>query len=401
MRWNDVAAFAYGALQGYRPRTLLMLLAMAVGVGSVVVLTGLGEGARQYISGEFSALGTNLLIVIPGRNETSGGAPPIAGETPRDLTLDDAQALLRSPAVLRVAPLNVGQANVSRGALSRESVVLGTTARYAEIRQLNLYQGQFLPEQELGRASPVAVIGVTVRDELFGGERALGRWIRLGDRRFRVIGVMSQRGESLGVDMDEAVIIPVAAAQALFNTPSLFRIFVEARDRPSIERAQRDVRRIIAERHDGEEDVTVITQDSMLAAFDRILKALTLTVGGIGAISLVVAGILIMNVMLIAVSQRTAEIGLLRALGASERRVLVLFLAEAALLSSMGALAGLLAGMLGSWLIHLAFPVLPALPPIWALGAAGGIAVSTGLLFAWLPARRASALDPVAALSRH
>lgn len=401
MRKPDVGAFAFRALSGYPARTLLILLAMAVGVGSVVLLTGLGEGARRYITGEFSALGTNLLIVIPGRNETSGGAPPMGGATPRDLTIADAEALLRSPAVTNVAPMNIGQANVTHGALGRETVVMGTTTSFADVRELDIHQGRFLPPQEAGRASPVAVIGRLIKDELFRGERALGEWIRLGDRRFRVIGVMSQRGESLGIDMDDVVVIPVGAAQALFNTPSLFRIFVEARDRASIPTAQADIRRIITERHDGEEDVTVITQDSMLAAFDRILQALTLTVGGIGAISLLVAGILIMNVMLIAVSQRTAEIGLLRALGASGRRVLVLFLSEAAMLSLFGAAAGLIAGGLGSWLIHLAYPVLPPLPPWWAMAAASAIAVGIGVLFAWLPARRAAALDPVAALSGH
>ncbi|MBA1145806.1 ABC transporter permease [Ectothiorhodospiraceae bacterium WFHF3C12] len=400
MRGIDIIAFAYRALSGYPTRTLLMLLAMAVGVGSVVLLTGLGEGARRYITDEFSALGTNLLIVMPGRNETAGGAPPIVGETPRDLTLADAEALHRSPAIASVAPINVGQSTVTHGALGRETVVMGTTASFAEVRNVDLYQGRFLPEQEYQRADPVAVIGTVIRDELFSGERALGQWIRLGDRRFRVVGVMSQRGQSMTMDMDELVIIPVGAAQALFNTSSLFRIFVAARDRPSIPTAQADILRIIAERHDGEEDVTVITQDSMLAAFDRILQALTMTVGGIGAISLMVAGVLIMNVMLVAVSQRTAEIGLLRALGASGRRVLVLFLGEAALLSAFGAVAGLLAGLLGTWLIHLSFPVLPALPPLWAVVVASAIALATGVLFAWLPARRAAALDPVTALSR-
>lgn len=401
MRGLDVVPFAYNALTGYPARTLLILLAMAVGVGSVVLLTGLGEGARRYITGEFSSLGTNLLIVMPGRNETAGGAPPIVGETPRDLTLDDAQALRRSPAIASVAPINIGQAMVTHGALGREVVVMGTTASFADVREVDIYQGRFLPGQDFERADPVAVIGTLIKDELFAGRRALGQWIRLGDRRFRVVGIMSQRGQSLTMDMDELVIIPVGSAQALFNTSSLFRIFAAAPDRPSIEPAKTDILRIIAERHDGEEDVTVITQDSMLAAFDRILQALTLTVGGIGAVSLVVAGVLIMNVMLVSVSQRTAEIGLLRALGASARQVLILFLGEAALLSAFGAMAGLAAGLLGSWLIHLSFPVLPPLPPLWALAAAAGIALLTGVLFAWLPARRAAALDPVAALSRH
>lgn len=399
MRVLDAIGFAWGALTGYRSRTALMLAAMAMGVAAVVILTGLGESARRYIVGEFSALGTNLLVVLPGRNETTGGPPPLLGTTPRDLTIDDSMALYRSRHVEHVAPLNVGEATVSQGNLSRDITVLGTTAAYQDIRALDIELGRFLPEEEIARPSPVTVLGTTVQRELFGGEAALGHWIRIGDRRFRVIGICAQRGESLGVDMDDVAIIPVAAAQALFDAPSLFRILVQARSREEIPRAQADVRRILRERHEGEEDVTVITQDSILTAFDRILGSVTLAVAGIAAISLLVAGVLIMNVTLIAVTQRTTEIGLLRALGASAPQVVALFLGEALLLATLGALAGTVLGVAGTWLIHLVFPVLQPLPPLWVPLAASGVALVTTALFAWLPARRAAALDPIAALS--
>ncbi|WP_435099516.1 ABC transporter permease [Arhodomonas sp. AD133] len=397
----DGVRFAVRALAGYRNRSQLMLAAMAIGVAAVVVLTGLGESARRYVAGEFAALGTNLLVVLPGRNETTGGAPPIVGATPRDLTIDDALALYRSRAVARVAPLNVGEAPVSHGRFSRDVTILGTTAAYDAVRSLHLESGRFLPEEALDRPSPVVVLGVTVRQELFGDTAALGRWVRIGDRRFRVIGISVQRGQSLGVDMDDVAIIPVASAQALFDTPSLFRILVQVRERGALAQAQADVRRIIRERHEGEDDVTVITQDSVLAAFDRILSSLTLAVGGIAAISLVVAGVLIMNVMLIAVSQRTAEIGLLRALGASRRQVLALFLGEALLLASAGTVVGIALGLVGGALIHLAFPVLQPWPPVWAPAAAAAIALVTTAVFAWLPARRAARLDPIVALAGH
>ena len=243
------------------------------------------------------------------------------------------------------------------------------------------------------------LFGANIRDEIFDAGRAVGEWLRIGDRRFRVIGVMGSEGRSIGVDVHDTVIIPVASAQQLFNQSSLFRILVEARSRSAIQPVKRFVIDTLRERHQGEEDVTVITQDGVLATFDRILKALTVAIGGIAAISLGVAGILIMNVMLVAVSQRTAEIGLLKALGATRRQILVLFLIEALLLSTLGAALGLAVGQLGSLAIRYALPLLPAYAPGWSVSLSVAVAVATGVLFSLLPARRAARLDAVLALS--
>jgi putative ABC transport system permease protein len=376
-----------------------MLLAMSIGVASVVILTALGEGARRYVVGEFAQLGTHLLIMLPGRSETTGGAPPLFGETPRDLTIGDAMALLRERSILRVAPLTVGNAPVSYRSREREVSVVGATAEMFPIRHLELGSGQPLPEMDPERASNVAVLGAGLRDELFGSERALGRWVRINDRRFRVIGVLSEGGESLGRNLDDMVIIPVASAQILFDAPSLFRVLIQARSEADIPRAKAAAREIIRERHDGEDDVTLITQDALLSTFDEILRALTYTVGGIAAISLAVAGILIMNVMLVAVSQRVAEIGLLKALGAPERTVLQLFLTESVLLAGAGALLGILLSVGAIVLLQRLFPTFPVAAPLWAPLAAVAVAMSTGLLFGVLPARRAARLDPVRALS--
>ncbi|WP_456405402.1 ABC transporter permease [Thiolapillus sp.] len=399
-RLRDVVYFAWGALTGYPSRALLMLLAMSIGVASVVMLTALGEGARNYVRGEFASLGANLLTVIPGRSETGGFNPStLMGETPRSLTLADAQALTRSYSVRRVAPLNVGSAEVSRKGRVRDTVILGATHDMLELRRWEIMQGKFLPRIRWDRAMPVVVIGNKVREELFGAEPALGQWLRIGDRRFRVIGVMGSEGRSIGVDVEDTVYIPVASAQQLFNTESLFRILVEARSRSAIPLVEKHIIKTLQARHQGVKDVTVITQDAVLATFDKILGALTYSVGGIAAISLMVAGTLIMNVMLVAVSQRTAEIGLLKALGADHRQILSIFVGEALLLSSLGAVTGLIIGELGSLALRQAFPVLPAYAPLWAVAAALGVALGTGALFSLLPARRAAALDPVAALS--
>jgi len=260
-------------------------------------------------------------------------------------------------------------------------------------------QGQFLPPGELDRDMAVAVIGSKVRTELFPKGDALGQSVRIGERRFRVIGVLGDTGRAIGFDLQELVLIPVSTAQQIFNTESLFRILIQARDRDAMPRVKEAMRQTLKQRHQGEEDVTVITQDAVLATFDRIFTALTLTLAGIASISLAVAGILIMNVMLVAVSQRTAEVGLLKAIGARGSQITAIFLAEAVLLSIVGAGMGLAFGYAASWLIGRVYPSLPVGAPIWAVFLAVGIAVASGVVFGLLPARRAARLDPVLALS--
>jgi putative ABC transport system permease protein len=396
---RDLIVYATGSVLGYRTRTTLTLLAMGIGVASVVVLTALGEGARRFVTGEFESLGTHLLIVLPGRSETTGGHPPLMGETPRDLTLDDALAIERSRAVRRIAPIAVGSAGVSYREREREVMVIGSTASFLEVRHLKMASGRFLPEGDPRRASPVCVLGAKLKRELFDAEPAIGRWVRIGDRRFRVLGILASEGRSIGLDIEDIVIIPVAAAQSLFDTYSLFRVLIEARSEEAIPRAREDVRSIVRQRHEGEDDVTVITQDAVVATFDRIFTALTLTVAGIASISLAVAGILIMNVMLVAVSQRTSEVGLLKALGANSGAVMRIFLAEATILSLVGAAAGVAVGYLAIQIADRAYPILSLTAPVWAVGSAVLVALITGLLFGVLPARRAAKLDPVAALA--
>jgi len=398
---SDTLRFAARAAVGYPLRTFLMVLAMSIGVAAVVVLTALGDGARRYVVDEFSALGSNLIIVLPGRSETGGFNPAnVITGTPRDLTVADAQAITRAPAVLRTAPLTIGTSEATYGGKLRDVTVVGATADYLKLRRMELAQGRFFSAEESSGTTAVAVIGTKIQSELFGVEPAIGRVLRVGDRRFRVIGVLAQSGQGLGMNPDEVVILPVAAAQAMFNTNTLFRILVEARGRAAIEEARTQTREILKARHDGEEDVTVITQDAVLATFDRILGTLTYGVAGIAAISLAVAGILVMNVMLVAVAQRTGEIGLLKALGAPGATIRNAFLAEAALLSASGALVGYALGQAGAFLLRSALPALPAYPPDWAVVAALATALATGLLFGVMPARRAARLDPVTALAK-
>jgi putative ABC transport system permease protein len=397
---KDTLTQSLAAISAQRLRAALIILAMSIGVASVSVLTALGESARRYVVNEFEALGTNLVIVLPGRTETTGGQPPLFGETPRDLTLDDAEALFRSHHIAAIAPLTIGSAPVSSLGLERETNVLGSTHALRRVRRLTVAQGSFLPQTEIDKAESVCVIGQTIRNELFANQPALGQWLRINDRRFRVIGVLASEGQSVGIDFDEIVIIPVASAQALFDTHSLFRVLVETKSKPDMYKAADEIREIIKARHEGEDDVTLITQDSVVSTFDKILAALTLTVAGIAGISLAVAGVLVMNVMLVSVTQRTSEIGLLKALGATKRQLLWLFLSEAAMLSLAGAVLGVMLGYLTLGVLQAVYPDFPMELPGWALLAALVVSLFTGLLFGVLPARKAANLDPIAALAK-
>ncbi|SET34714.1 putative ABC transport system permease protein [Nitrosospira multiformis] len=400
MKLRDTLSLSIRTVASYRTRSLLIILAMSLGVAAVVVLTALGDGARGYVVRQFSSVGTNLIIVLPGRAETSGGFPGAAlGQTPRDLTLEDARSLVHLPQIRRYAPLNVGVAELASAGRLREVTVLGSTADILPIRHMNLAQGSFLAREKGSERSAQIVLGAQLAQEFFPQNSPIGQRVRLGDRRFLVSGVLAPQGETMGFNTDEIVIIPIDYAQALFNTSSLFRILVETRSRSDLLPAKEAIRNILKQRHDGEEDITVITHDAVLATFDRILRALTLGVGGIAAISLAVAGILVMNVMLVSVSQRTSEVGLLKALGAPSSEIHRLFLAEALWLSLAGGIAGFALGQFGSLLIRLAYPQLPAWPPLWANIAGVGVAFVTGLLASLLPAARAARLDPVRALS--
>lgn len=401
MRGTDLIRFARHAATGNPLRTCLLVLAVAIGVAAVVVLTALGDGARQYVLNEFSTLGSDLVIVLPGRSQTGGINPANAiTNTTRDLTIDDALALQRASAVKLVAPLAVGTSEISSGGKLREVIVAGTTSQYVQLRHMDLGQGRFLTDSDWRRGAAEVVIGAKVREEMFGIEPALGQLVRIGDRRFRVVGVLAASGEGLGMNTDELVFVPVALAQAMFNSNTLFRIMAQSTGREAIETAKNQIAEIIRLRHEGEQDVTVITEDAVLATFDRLLGALTLGVAGIAAISLAVAGILVMNVMLVSVTQRTAEIGLLKALGATDRAIRLLFLTEASMLSLVGALVGYLIGQAGAALIRYLYPSFPAFPPNWAVAAGIGTALATGILFGVLPARRAAKLDPVQSLAK-
>lgn len=398
MYWLDMLRFITQVLNRQRFRTTVLWVAISIGVVAVNLLTALGEGAKNFVLDEFNLLGRNTLITLPGKKETRGGMPPITGESPRSLTLEDARAVSRLSGVKSVAPLVLGNVDVSYAGKLREVMLMGTSRSFFLIRHLEVAQGQLLPDSDLQRGEAVCVIGNKLRKELFVGKSALGEWVRAGGSRFRVIGVLKESGTSFGFDMDDVIIIPVQSAQSLFNVDGLFRLFTEVRTYQQLPTVKQKIVELLKQRHEGEEDVTVISQDAMLSSVQDILDTLTVAVAGIASISMLVAGILIMNMMIITVSQRTKEIGLLKALGATAATVRLLFLCEAGLIAIVASVSGLAFSHLVLMLANGYFDDIQFHSPWWSQLGSVLLAMVFALLFAWLPAQRAAALAPVDAL---
>jgi putative ABC transport system permease protein len=397
MRLRDFLRLAIEAQRRHHLRSGLTVAGIAIGVTAVLLLTSLGQAAKEYVVRQFAGIGANLVIVLPGKVETTG-LPSFAGST-RDLTIEDAESILRQvPAVRQVAPLSMGAARFAFEGKSRDVRVVGTTAEFAEIRNFTMRMGQFLPSGDPRHGEPVVVIGTQLQHEVFPGENPLGKNVRIGQWRFRVIGVLEPKGNFLGINFDDMALVPVSTGLRLFDQSSLFRIFTQANSAEDVPIVIEQVKRVLMERHDGEEDFTLITQDAMLATFRTVIDALTVALAGIAAISLAVAGIGIMNVMLVSVSERSGEVGLLKALGARRRQILGVFLVEAMLLSGSGALFGIAAGVAAILVAGGVWPDVPLRPsPVW-IGTVMALALAAGTFFGLMPARRAARLQAADAL---
>jgi len=396
MRSADLVALSLGALKGQRLRSLLTALGIAVGIAAVVLLTSLGEGLHRFVLAEFTQFGTNLIGITPGKTSTTGISGAVISNV-RPLSLDDAAALSRIHSVLAVTPVLQGNAEAKSATRSRRTTVIGTGPHAALVWQMRPISGRFLPPDDPRAARPLAVLGSTLARELFGAASPLGQPVRIGGERYRVIGVMEPKGQMLGFDLDDTVFIPAARAMSMFNRQSLMEIDVLYAPGSSSERIAAALRRTMIARH-GSEDFSIVTQEQMLDVLGSVLGVLTVAVGALGGISLLVGGVGILTIMTIAVNERTAEIGLLRAIGAQRGQVLTLFIGEAVVLSAVGGLTGLAAGAGGAWLLHLAVPALPVHTRWGYALAAEGLAALIGLAAGVGPARRAAGLDPVEAL---
>jgi putative ABC transport system permease protein len=369
-------------------RSLLTTLGVVIGVTSVILLVSIGEGMRSYLADIFAGMGSNLLFVFPGKSSTRGHGRTL--NTVRRLTLEDARALSqRSLNIAGVTSLVVGGGTVERGSRSRDALVMGTDEDFPAVHNHGVSTGKFFSPENVDNKHRVAVIGKTVVKELFGEESPLGQPVKIHDSRFRVVGIMEPKGQSLGFDFDDTVYIPVTCALDLFN---------KAANKSNLDPAVEDIRRILTHRHNNREDFTIVSQADLLDTFNQIAETMTFVLLGIASISLIVGGIGIMNIMLVSVRERTREIGVRKALGASKRDILVQFLVESVAVSLLGGVIGLGFGALIAAGVSAAVPEIPTKITLWIILVAFGFSVAVGVFFGVAPAKKAADLDPIEAL---
>lgn len=396
MRPADAAGLSFSAIIHYPLRSALTALGIAIGVSAVILLTSISEGLHRFVLAEFTQFGTNLIGISPGKTTTTGISGAVIGNI-RPLTLEDADALRQIPQVIDTVPVTQGSAAVEYRQRSRHSTVIGAGPAAPEVWQFNVFMGKFLPADDPVNARPYAVLGHKLYVELFKNENPLGEYIRIGGYRYRVTGVMEPKGQLLGFDLDDAIYIPAARALEMFNRDSLMEVDVLYSPGADANKLSERIRALLQARH-GSEDFTIVTQEQMLETLGDILNILTMAVAAIGAISLLVGGIGILTIMTIAVNERTNEIGLLRALGSSQRQISLLFLSEALVLSALGGILGLILGAGAAEVIHWVVPALPTHLSLNYILLAEMVAVSIGLIAGVFPAQRAAKLDPVEAL---
>ncbi len=397
MSFADLMRLSGGAILAHRLRSALTMLGILIGIASVILLTSIGEGTRAYMLEQFSQFGTTVLAINPGKTQTSG-SPGALGGTIQKLTIEDAEAIERLPGVESVVPLSFGVARVELAERGRSVFIYGVTSSVPEVWKFAVRQGRFLPEGDPRRSAPLVVLGPTLKRALFEAENALGHHVRIGGQRFLVIGVMESKGQMLGIDIDDSAYIPVANALQIFNKDGLVEVDVLFSSLAAESEIVARIRRLMIDRHDGEEDFSITTQTAMIEVMGNVLNIVSIAVAAIAGISLFVGALGILTMMWISVNERVNEIGLAKALGATNAQVLSLFLAEALLLSLAGGVLGVGTGLGIAWLIKAFLPALPVVVPVRFVVASVVISVVVGILSGALPAKRAAELDPVEAL---
>ena len=396
MYYRDFLTLTTSSFLAARMRSFLTGLGIAIGIAAVILLTSIGEGLHQFVLQEFSQFGTNIISIQPGKTQTQGSNVGVFGSS-RQLSLEDADALRRLPYIESVNPSVMGNAELKFNGKTRRTTVFGEGREFAQAFTMKVQSGTFWPDADDEQARAFVVLGSKVKQELFAGQNPLGEYLRVGGQRYRVIGVMEPKGQVLGMDLDDAVYIPAARAMELLNRPGLMEIQVAYRADVAAEQVTRLIKDRMIERH-GREDFTLISQEEALEVLGSVLNVLTFAVAALGGISLLVGAVGILTIMTMAVTERTAEIGLLRALGARENQVLMLFLGEAIMLSALGGIMGLLIGVGIAQGLHLIIPSLPVHTPWLYAVLAELTAVTIGLVAGVAPAMRAARLDPVEAL---
>ena len=402
MDFLESTRMATKTLSANKLRSTLTMLGIIIGNASVIAMIGIGQGAQRLASEQFESLGPNVLFVTPGnrqmRNRTF--------DLPRTLVLEDAKAIAEQvPSVKEVSPQRQSQLPVVYRNLNTSSLIVGTTPSFLSVRSFDMERGRFISEQDLSRNMQVAALGSDIATRFFGARDPIGEEIRIRGLTFRVIGVLQSKGAFLGNNQDDAVYVPITTmANRLTGRTSpygldLTFISIAAKDSASIPAAEFQVTNLLRLRHKitGEDDFTVQTQKDILQIVGTITGGLTVMLAAIAAISLVVGGIGIMNIMLVSVTERTQEIGLRKAIGASQQDILVQFMIEAVILATLGGLLGTAIGVGGVMLVSAISPLQAGISPV-AIAVATGVSGGIGLFFGVVPARQAAKLDPIVAL---
>ncbi len=383
-------------------RSSLTMLGIIIGNASVIAMIGIGEGAQKYIAKELESLGPNVLFVIPGNRETQRTSLDL----PRTLVLEDAKAIASQvPSVETVTAESNSRQLVNYRNKNANVNVIGTTPEFLPVRKFDVARGRFLTELDIKRSNLVAVLGADLANRLFNNVDPVGQQVRIKNVTFQVIGVMAAKGSNLGVDYDDAVLMPLTTqANRISGRTSpygieLTYIVAAAKSADTVDAAEFQITNLLRLRHklSGEDDFTIRTQKDAMETVGKITGALTIMLAAIAGISLFVGGIGVMNIMLVSVTERTQEIGLRKAIGAREQDILLQFMIEAVILSAAGGIVGTLVGVGGILLVGAFSPLqggVSATAIVMAVGVSGGI----GLFFGVVPARRAAKLDPIVAL---
>ncbi len=402
MQLKQLIRVATKSLAVNRSRSFLTALGVIIGVASVILLVSVGSGLKDFITGQMQDMGSNLIMIVPGDIDIEGagaGGEAASGAfssiTASKLKLSDAVEIERSlPQIKDTAAMVMAPGLASYKSETFTGQVIGTTQNYINIRSSEFESGSFFTESEVNSGRKVAVLGYTIAEELFGKQNPIGEKIKVGDYRYLVMGVMKEQGGQGSLTSDDKIFVPITTAQRQFGMDNVSLIFTEVSSSDEVASTIPLLEEVMLRRHE-EEDFTVIDQKEILSTVSSILDTLTIALGGIAAISLLVGGIGIMNIMLVSVTERTREIGLRKALGATPEVILTQFLIEAVFLSVGGGIIGILLGSGGALLLN---NFIPMTVTAWSIILAFAVSAGVGIIFGIAPARRASLLSPIEAL---
>ncbi|MBU0619272.1 ABC transporter permease [Patescibacteria group bacterium] len=398
MEFSETVRLALGSLKSNKLRSFLTMLGIIIGVASVILLVSIGSGLKQYITQQFEELGSNLIMVMPGKIQFSDeggreGGPP--GVATNKLTLRIANKIQQESEYVKTALPIVTKSLVAKyGNNSHPTGIIASTEQYTVVRSSEVSEGRDITKAEVASAKRVTIIGPTLKEKLFADSNPVGKKISLADQKYTIIGVFKEKGATMGQDMDDMAFISITAASKQFNIEKLNYIYVESTSADDTVKTATEVKKILLKEMD-EEDFTIMDSKDLLSSISSILSVLTIALGGIAGISLLVGGIGIMNIMLVSVTERTKEIGLRKAVGARETDISSQFLIEAVVLSLAGGLIGIILGFIGSLILG---HFLKTAVTLWSVLLAFGVSAAVGILFGFAPAAKAAKLDPIEAL---